>query len=310
MSGHSPTSRRRPLELGVNLPYVEGAMDGRTPRWTDVLAMAQTAESIGFDAVWVSDHVGFGDPEGEWRGAWESWTLLSALAASTSRVALGNYVLAVPFRNPALLAKMAETLDEVSAGRVILGIGAGWNEEEFTSYGVPYDDRFRRFEDGLRIITSMLRQGRSTLDGRTIETRSARIEPRGPRPEGLPVMVGANGPRMLRLTAELADHWNGGLRVIDEVPAMLESLDVACREVGRDPATLTRSVEILVRTIAAGVDTPAEEREFRGEPEAIAAELRRFGGLGIDHLQVQLCPNSVEGIAAFAPVIERLRRES
>src|SRR6185295_18632699 len=110
-----PNPRR--LELGLNLPYVEGTLDGRTPRWTDILAMAQTAESIGFDAIWISDHVGFGDPTGDWDGAWESWTLLSALAASTSRVALGNCVLAVPFRNPALLAKMAETLDEVSGGR-------------------------------------------------------------------------------------------------------------------------------------------------------------------------------------------------
>ncbi len=232
---------RRRLELGLNLPYVEGSMDGRTPRWSDMLAMAQTAESIGFDAIWVSDHVGFGDPDGAWEGAWESWTLLSALAASTSRVALGNYVLAVPFRNPALLAKMAETLDEISGGRLILGLGAGWNEPEFTSYGVPFDDRFRRFEDGLRIITEMLRRGSSTHDGGTIQTRSARIEPRGPRPDGLPVMVGANGPRMLRLAAELADHWNGGLRAIDEVPAQLAAIDDACRAVGRDPATLTRS---------------------------------------------------------------------
>ena len=190
-------------------------MDGCTPRWADIRAMAQRAEAIGFDAVWVSDHVGFGDPDGDWSGAWESWTLLSALAASTTRVQLGTYVLALPFRNPALLAKMAETLDEVSGGRVILGIGAGWNEVEFTSYDVPFDDRFTRFEDGLRVIAAMLRDGRSTLDGRTIHTRSARIEPRGPRPSGPPIMVGANGPRMLRLTAELADHWNAGLRRYD-----------------------------------------------------------------------------------------------
>lgn len=282
-------------------------MDGRTPRWADVLAMAQAAESIGFEAIWVSDHVGFGDPEGDWKGAWESWTLLSALAASTRRVALGTYVLAVAFRNPALLAKMAETLDEVSGGRVMLGVGAGWNEPEFTSYGIPFDDRFRRFEDGLRIVTDMLRRGSSTNEGQTIRTRSARLEPRGPRPEGLPVMVGANGPRMLRLTAELADHWNGGLRSYDEVPAQLEALEAACGEVGRDPATLVRSVEVLVRTTAARDDAPAERREIRGEPEAIAAELRRFGALGIQHLQVQLRPNSIEGVTAFAPVIEHLR---
>lgn len=167
---------RRSIELGLNLPYAEGAMDGKTPRWADVLAMAQAAESIGFEAVWISDHVGFGDPAGEWAGAWESWTLLSALAASTRRVALGPYVLAVPLRNPALLAKMAETLDEVSGGRLVLGVGAGWNEPEFTSYGVPFEDRFRRFEDGLRIVTDMLRRGSSTHDGRTIRTRGARLE--------------------------------------------------------------------------------------------------------------------------------------
>ena len=175
------------MELGLNLPYVNGSMDGQTPSWTDILGMAQAAEAIGFDALWVSDHVGFGDPSGEWRGAWESWTLLTALAASTRRVALGPYVLAVPLRNPALLAKMAETLDEVSGGRLILGLGAGWNEPEFTSYGIPFDDRFRRFEDGLRVVTDMLRTGRSTLDGQTIRTRSARLEPRGPqaaRPAG------------------------------------------------------------------------------------------------------------------------------
>ena len=303
MTGSEPTS----IRLGLNLPYVEGSMGGETPRWTDILAMAQAAEAVGFDAVWVSDHVGFGGPDGEWRGAWESWTLLSALAASTSRVALGTYVLAVPFRNPALLAKMAETLDEVSGGRVILGVGAGWNEAEFTSFGVPFDDRFRRFEDGLRVVTDMLRHGASSHDGPTIRTRSARLEPRGPRPHGLPVMVGAGGPRMLRVTAELADHWNGGLRTIDEVPALLEALDAACRDVGRDPRTLTRSVEALVRTSAAAADAPAEEREIRGTPETIAAELRRFADLGIEHLQIQLRPNSVEGVMAFAPVIERLR---
>jgi probable F420-dependent oxidoreductase len=299
-------------EVGLNLPYVERAMDGRTPRWTDILAMAQAAEAIGFDAVWVSDHVGFGDPEGKWTGAWESWTLLTALAASTSRVALGTYVLAAAFRNPALLAKMAETLDEVSGGRLILGVGAGWNEPEFTSCGVPFDDRFRRFEDTLRVVTEMLRHGRSTYEGRTIRTRSARLEPRGPRPDGLPVMVGANGPRMLRLTAELADHWNGGLRSLEEVPPLLKAVEAACREVGRDPASLTRSVEVLVRVVRDGDDAravaPAEKREIRGDPESVATQLRRFADLGIDHLQVQLRPNSLAGVEAFAPVIDRLRR--
>lgn len=289
--------------LGLNLPYVEGSMDGATPRWADILGMARAAESAGFEALWVSDHVGFGDPEGAWSGAWESWTLLTALAVATPRVQLGTYVLAAPFRTPALLAKMAETLDEISGGRVILGLGAGWNEEEFTSYGIPFDDRFARFEDALRIIAAMLRDGRSTHLGRTIRTHAARLDPRGPRPGGLPVMVGATGPRMLRLTAELADHWNGGMRSIDEVPALLAALDAACHDVGRDPAALTRSVEVLVRPGAPVVD----ERAISGDADAIAAELSAFGELGIDHLQVQLRPNALAGVEAFAPVIERMR---
>jgi alkanesulfonate monooxygenase SsuD/methylene tetrahydromethanopterin reductase-like flavin-dependent oxidoreductase (luciferase family) len=120
------------------------------------------------------------------------------------------------------------------------------------------------------------------------------------------VMVGANGPRMLRLTAELADHWNGGLPSLDEVPGMLAEIDDICREVGRDPATLTRSVETLVRTIPAATGVPPEPNEVRGEPESIAAHLRHLGDLGVDHLQVQLRPRTVEGVEAFAPVIEHL----
>lgn len=301
--------RGLPIQLGLNLPYVEGSMDGRTPRWSDILAMAQMAEAVGFDAVWVSDHVGFGDPDGEWSGAWESWTLLSALAATTERVHLGTYVLAMPLRNPALLAKMAETLDEISGGRVILGVGAGWNDPEFTSYGVPFDERFTRFEDGLRIISAMLRHGRSTHDGRLNQTKSARLEPRGPRPLGLPLMVGATGPRMLRLTAELADHWNGGLRSIGEVAPLIKAVDAACRQVDRDPATLTRSVEVLVRTSAARDDAPSDEHEIRGAPADVAGELRRFADLGLDHLQVQLRPNSIDGVKAFARILDILHAE-
>lgn len=304
-----PSDHDRPSSvptLGLNLPYVEGSMEGRTPRWGDLHAMARTAEAIGFDAVWVSDHLGFGDPAGEWEAAWECWTLLSALAASTDRVQLGTYVLAAPLRHPVLLAKMAETLDEVSGGRLILGLGAGWNAPEFESAGIPFGDRFDRFEDALRIITGLLREGRSSHAGRTVRTRSARIEPRGPRPTGPPVMVGAGGPRMLRLTAELADHWNGGLRRWEEVPTELAAIDAACRDVGRDPATLTRSVEVRIVTAAAHPDRTPEEREIRGTPGAIAAELRRFGQLGIDHLQVQLRPNSLAGVEAFRSVIEEL----
>ena len=300
----------RPFGVGLNLPYVDGQLDGRTPRWADVRRMAEAAEEVGFDALWVSDHVGFGDPAGDWTGAWDSWTLLSALAAITERVHLGPYVAAVPYRNPALFARMAETLDEVSGGRAILAVGAGWNEPEFRSYGFPWRRRFDRFDDGLRIMTAMLRTGEATHDGRQERAWHARLEPRGPRPKGLPVMVGATGPRMLRLTAELADDWNAGLRRPDEVTELMAQLDRFCDEVGRDRSTLSRSAEALVRTLPAPEGREPENCELRGEPAAIAAELRRYAEIGVGHLQVQLRPNTVEGVRAFAPVLAELDRST
>jgi probable F420-dependent oxidoreductase len=294
------------VQLGLNLPYVEGSMDGATPRWADILAMARTAEAIGLDAVWVSDHLGFGDPDGEWSGAWESWTLLSALAAATSRVRLGSYVTAAPLRNPALLAKMAETLDEVSGGRVILGLGAGWNEPEFRAFGVAFDHRFDRFEDALRIISAMFRRGRADHDGVSFQAHGARLQPRGPRPGGLPVMVGAAGPRMLRLAAELADEWNAGMRTPDELAPLVTALDEACASVGREPASLPRSAEVLIRTLPAPDGRPLEHRELRGSAQAIAAELRRYADLGMAHLQVQLRPNTPAAVAALEPILEAL----
>jgi alkanesulfonate monooxygenase SsuD/methylene tetrahydromethanopterin reductase-like flavin-dependent oxidoreductase (luciferase family) len=305
--------------LGLNLPYVEGSMDGATPRWADLRAMAAEAEALGFDAVWVSDHVGFGDPDTDagWTGAWESWTLLTALAAVTTGVRLGTYVSAAPYRNPALLAKMAETLDEVSGGRVVLGLGAGWNEPEFAAYGFPWERRFDRFEDGLRIVTSMLRTGRADHEG--LETaRGALVRPRGPRPEGLPVMVGASGPRMLRLAAELADEWNAGMRSPAELVPMLAKLDEALAGVGRDPGSIRRSAEAMVRPGTASSETDADtptapdglgsgDHPLTGTPEAIATGLRRYFDLGCDHVQVQLRPNALEGVRAFAPVVEVLR---
>lgn len=304
-----------PISLGLNLPYVERSMDAATPRWDDIRAMAQAAEAAGFDAVWVSDHVGFGDPDGSWSGAWESWTLLSALAVATSRVRLGSYVTAVPYRNPALLAKMAETLDEVSGGRLILGLGAGWNEPEFAAYGFPWERRFDRFEDALRIITSMLRTGRADHAGRVVSAHGALVAPRGPRPAGLPVMVGAAAPRMLRLTAELADEWNAGMRSPADLVAMLDALDAALAAAGRDPASIRRSAEAMVEP--AGPDAPSgDDPETRGtwerpltlSPEVIAAGLRRYVALGCDHVQVQLRPNTLESVHAFAPVLAALDR--
>lgn len=320
---------RRPLKVGLFLPYIETQMDGATPRWTDLLAMARRAEEAGFDSLWLADHllIRFGPP----RGPWECWSMLSALSAVTERVELGTLVTCTGFRNPALLAKMAETVDEISGGRLILGLGAGYHEPEYRAFGYPYDHRIGRFEEALTIIATLLRTGKIDFDGRYYQARECELRPRGPRPNGLPLLVATSrgarpgdtggqpqtmGERMPRLAARYADLWNGwiafGRSRPDEVPPLREQIDAACLAVGRDPATLPRTVTITVAPsgrrglppMGAFVGTVP----LTGSPEALAETLRAFAREGISHIQVALHPNSLAGIEAFAPVLELLDR--
>src|SRR5438477_12960015 len=150
-----------PLSVGVQLPEVE-----RDVRWPELLAMARVAEESGFDSIWVGDHMlyrGDGRPE---RGPWDAWTLLAALAASTERVRLGPLVASTAFHPPGLIARMAATIDELSGGRFVLGLGAGWNEVEFRSFGIPFDRLVSRFEGSFEIIRRLVAGERVSFAGR------------------------------------------------------------------------------------------------------------------------------------------------
>jgi probable F420-dependent oxidoreductase len=314
--------RNRPLKVGLFLPNAEGMMDRDTPGWTDLLAIARRAEAVGFDSVWVLDHLlvrlWLSGREGDLVGCWECWSLLAALAAATERVGLGTLVSCTGYRNPALVAKMADTVDEISGGRLILGLGAGWHEPEYRAFGYPFDHRVSRFEEALQIIATLLREGRIDFEGRYFSARECELRPRGPRPGGPPILVGAHGERMLRLVARFADAWNADwFSSPDQVPAVRNQVDAACAAVGRDPATLER-------TLAVKVDAPgwrgrvgeswstdmraANSPPASGSPEELAAVLRGFAGEGITHVQVWLEPNSLAGIEAFTPVLELLDR--
>jgi alkanesulfonate monooxygenase SsuD/methylene tetrahydromethanopterin reductase-like flavin-dependent oxidoreductase (luciferase family) len=311
--------RRRPLKIGVILPPFEGMMVGATPRWTDLLAMAQRAEAVGFDSVWVPDHFLFQPPtEGAPPvGTWECWSLVAALAAATRRVELGTLVLCAGFRNPALLAKMADTVDEISGGRLILGLGAGWNELEHRAFGYPFDHRVSRFEEALRLVHALLRTGRADAAGAYARAEDCELRPRGPRPGGPPLLVGSNvGERMLRLTAQYADGWNTWLDSSDNSPAGIAPLraavDAACAAVGRDPATLWRSAAVLVEGTGAVPFPPGtpgrHPRPQSGSAEQLAAVFRAYADEGISHLQVWVNPTTVAGIEQLAPVLEALDR--
>src|SRR5215211_254506 len=201
-------SQTRPLKVGLILPDTEREMGGETARWSDLVVMARMAEDLGFDSIWNADHLIYRFPDKDVQGPWESWSLLAALAAVTSRVEIGPLVSCTSFRNPALLAKTADTVEEISGGRLILGLGAGWHEPEYIAFGYPFDHRVGRFAEAIRIIAGLLREGRVDFEGTYYQARDCELRPRGPRTSGPPIMIGTTGDRMLRLTAEFADLWN------------------------------------------------------------------------------------------------------
>ncbi|MCZ6870569.1 MAG: LLM class flavin-dependent oxidoreductase [Gammaproteobacteria bacterium] len=304
----------RPCKVGLILPEGELDMGGQTARWRDYATMAGVAEDIGVDSLWFVDHLIYrGEAtEAAQQGVWECWSMLTGLAAITRRVELGSLVTPTSFRNPAVFAKMIDAVEEISSGRVILGLGAGWHEDEYRAFGLPYDRRVSRFEEAFTIIRCLLRDGVVDFEGTYYTARECELCPRGPRPNGPPLMIGSSGKRMLAIALPHVDSWNawlcGGASSADEVPARRAHVDEACRAVGRDPAEVGRSVSIIVNLtdrsdIPKSMD-PSSAQPLGGPPEEIAAGLRAFAGQGIDHLQIYLAPNTVRSIESFAPVLE------
>jgi probable F420-dependent oxidoreductase len=242
------------VKLGIQLPEVE-----RVVGWPEYAAMARAAEDAGYDSIWLGDHLLYDDPP---RGPHEVWTLLAALAAVTQRVELGPLVACTAFHPPGVLAKMAATIDEISQGRLILGLGAGWNRREFAAFDLPYDRRVARFEEAFAII-------RDLLAGETVQRQGAfhsadRVRLLPPPTRRIPLMVGSNGPRMLAATLPHVDAWNTWFADTRNTPEGFAEINArvteAAERAGRDPATLTRSVCVYVHLEGAG------ERQSGVEP--------------------------------------------
>ncbi len=305
----------RPLKVGFFISAMSGGMRDGALRWTDIRAMAERAEQVGFDSFWIPDHLLFKNPGEEPHGPWECWSLLCALAASTQRMELGSLVACTAFRNPALMAKMADTLDEISGGRLILGLGAGWHEPEFTAYGYPVDHPVGRFEEAVCLIRTLLRDGHADFQGTYYEARDCELRPRGPRPQGPPILIGslATGPRMLRIVAKQADLWNGWLMFgrshPDVVPPLRDAVDAACAAAGRNPGSLGRTVGVAVDQRSPRErrpPAPGKPEPLTGTPEEIAAALLDFARGGISHVQLIPSLQGVAGVEALAPVLDLL----
>lgn len=281
----------RAMSFGLMLPVREGTMGGDTPRFSDHVAMSHLARDVGFEVLWVADHLSHPDGD-ETIGSWEAWTLMAALANAVPDVNIGPLVTCTAFRNPGLIAKMAEMIDEISGGRFILGMGAGWNKPEFDQFGFPFDYRASRFEESIEIIHGLLREGKSTVDGRFWQTNGAINQPRGPRPEGAPILVGSNGDRLIHSVARFADAWNSDWQDSPEnYKPLIAKLNAACDAIGRPH-------DSLIKTGSA-----------RFSADASADDVQRYlhgvRDLGIRHIVVGLEPRTIEAVGWFGEQIAR-----
>jgi F420-dependent oxidoreductase-like protein len=300
-------------QFGLQIPGFRHAGATDDDMFDHVRAIATAAERGGFSSVWVMDHFfqlpALGGPD---EPILESYTLLGALAASTDRVQLGTLVSGVTYRNPALLAKMTTTLDVVSKGRAILGIGAAWYDVEHDGLGFafpPVPERMDRLEEAVQVCRALFTQEQPSFAGRYYQLHNARNVPRPLRPDGIPIMIGGSGEkRTLRLVAQYADMCNlsGGPETVRHKLAVL---DRHCADVGRDPAAITRT-RLGTLVLTPNADETARVREFLGglmgadleesftigQPDDIVTEVAALIDAGLDGLIFNMPLSDVETV--------------
>lgn len=321
------------VKIGLCLPLSDLTAGGAGRSFAQVAADARRAEELGFDSVWVSDHLFIEAAPGLRRGSVECLSALAAIATQTSRVLLGSLVICNAFRHPGMLAKQAGTIQDISQGRLILGVGAGWHRPEFDAFGLPFDHRVARLEESIPALKALLHGERVTRVGRFYQFQEAELLPRPPSPP--PVWLAAFGERMLRLTAQVADGWNFAWCGGDPEPfrRALANVRRLCAAAGRDPDAIEISAGVLTLPLADGEDTAQafarlqqvapqwrgqtleqfRARVLAGPPDEILAGLQRLIAAGAQHLLISAAPAplarydpaAIERIGALLPVLRR-----
>jgi alkanesulfonate monooxygenase SsuD/methylene tetrahydromethanopterin reductase-like flavin-dependent oxidoreductase (luciferase family) len=289
------------VKLGVQLPEVE-----RVVRRDELGAIARAVEESGFDSVWVGDHLlyrGDGRPE---RGPWDCWSTLAWLAGITERVELGPLVACTAFHPPGVLARQAAAVDELSGGRLVAALGAGWNQEEFRALGLPFDHHVSRFEEAFTIIRRLLAGERVTFQGRYHSVHDAVLLPPPRRTPKL--MVGANRPRMLSIALPHVDAWNTWFtRYGNTAEGFAEQnaiITAAAESAGRDPAEIERSACVLVEVERAG----ERPRDVEGVPaDALRGHLRALADAGADEAILVLDPITEASVRQVSDTVPSLR---
>ncbi len=296
--------------VGVQLPEVERAVP-----WPEMVAMARTAEDVGFDSIWLGDHLLYDLPDGVVRGPWEVWTALAGLASVTERVELGPLVASTSFHAPTMLAKLAATVDAISGGRLVVGLGAGWNEREYTAYGFPYDRRVARFAEAFTIIRELLRTGRADFHGEFYDVDDCVLTPGPLRPGGPPFLLGSIGPRMLRIGLPHVEAWNVWWsdygNSAEGFAAVRKRVEAATVEVGRSAADVEATAAVFVQL-------PGGAGRLMGEPydehtpppvpvDRLTDHLHAMAAAGATHLQLVLDPITVESIEGAGQAVREFR---
>ena len=296
------------MKIGVQLPEVEYEIS-----FGDLVAMARLAEQVGFDALWLGDHLLYELEVGP-RGPWEVWTTLAALATATDRIELGPLVASTSFHAPAMLAKMAATVDAASEGRLILGLGAGWNQREYTAFGFPFDNRVDRFTEAFTIIRTLLRDGAIDFHGTYYDVTEGVLHPRSPRPAGPPLLIGSIGPRMQAITLPHVDAWNVWWsdygNTADGLAAVKATVDARLEEIGRVgevAATCAVYVKLPGGSGRQMGDYPTSSMPIEGSPSEIGDHLRALEAAGADAVQLVVDPIVPASLEWLGDVLANVR---
>ncbi|MGI9666013.1 MAG: LLM class flavin-dependent oxidoreductase [Acidimicrobiia bacterium] len=298
------------LSVGLAAFTMEDPASGTAPRWDEIRRWALLSEETGFDTFWVADELVWeNDDKGTVAGWWECVALLGALAEATSSIIVGSWVLSALHRNPGLTVKVAETLDEISGGRFLFGLGAGHAGRQGAIFGFPPDRTVSRYEEALAVIVPLLREGSVDYSGEYHSAERQENRPRGPRPNAIPLMLAGHGPRTIGLAVKDADIWSAYATTSSRPEAFAELMDLVyrtCEEQGRDPSSLGRSVGI-------GAVAPGREPgsfwpdPVSGSPDEIAASLLQFHEMGFTSVELCLDDDPAVAIPLFSDVLELVR---
>ena len=299
------------VAFGLVLPMFERPVDGMKPTWAEIRAEVERAEELGFDTVWTADEIVWRFPE--WpgpRGWWECLTMTGAVAAYSSTLQVGTWVMSALHHNPGMVVSAAETLDEISGGRFVLGLGAGHPGGGAKEFGYPADKTVSRYAEALEIIVPLLRGKTVTFNGEFHCADGAEVLPRGPRPGQIPLMLGGHSPRTMTLAATYADTWSA-FATTSSLPGafvtMIEQLDKICEGIGRDPASIARSVGVFVEP---GDAKLAEAIGFgvgiTGSTDQITETIAGFADVGVTRVEIFPYPNTIETLERLTAVLGAL----